>query len=125
MLIRYEEYNLCESKKAEDSENVNQILIDFCKNRKEGAEKIARKSKEKGGLAMLTAWHFFAKLPAYNEAISHIKKNDIHGFLEGKFNKLKAKVKLQKVSQKQFQELMGKMEVFGEVACRFHELKGK
>lgn len=89
-----------------NSTNINE----FIRQRKEGAAKIASKAEEKGGSATLTAWHFKAKLPIYEEFTNKVDA----AALERRFNELKTKVTLE-LTQKEFQELMGELEVIGEV----------
>jgi hypothetical protein len=115
-------------KKFQDFKANNKVigdLVEFCEARRDGAEKIAKKAEAKGGFSMLTAWHFFAKLPEYNDAIVHIKHNDIKSFLDKKFKEFGVKINPSTNTQKEFQELMGKMEVIGEIRCKFHELTEK
>ena len=92
-------------------------MEDFAEGRGKGAEKITDNAKEKGGNSMLTYHHFKVKLPYYEKAA------------EGKFDKEKALKKykkhleeLYKLTNKEmdltpvkFQELMGRIEVLGEL----------
>ena len=101
-------------KEAKESEE------EFAETRKKGAEKITKNAKEKGGLSMLTWHHFKVKLPYYQKAI------------EGKFDAEKAQKEytelLEKlydstkdsmgIGQVRFQELVGKLEVLGELLIR-------
>jgi hypothetical protein len=89
----------------------------FANTREAGAEKIVDNAKEKGGLALLTWHHFKVKLPYYKKAAA------------GKFDLAKAKDEykdlLEKlylatktdmdINQVDFQELVGKIEVLGEL----------
>ena len=92
-------------------------MEEFADGRGKGAEKITDNAKEKGGNSMLTYHHFKVKLPYYEKAA------------EGKFDKAKSLKeykrllkKLYKSTQKEmnikqvdFQKLMGKIEVLGEL----------
>ena len=92
-------------------------MEDFAEGRGKGAEKITDSAKEKGGNSMLTYHHFKVKLPYYEKAA------------EGKFDKEKAVKEYKKhleelykstnkemdLTPVKFQELMGKIEVLGEL----------
>ena len=92
-------------------------MEDFAEGRGKGAEKITDNAKEKGGNSMLTYHHFKVKLPYYEKAT------------KGKFDKEKAIKEYKKLLEKlydstkkemdikqiDFQELMGKIEVLGEL----------
>ena len=93
----------------------------FLKNRKAGAAESAKKAKEKGGDALLTYHHFKVKLPFYEEATN------------GKFNNKKAKVHYDNLveelfnrginfEQIEFQEILGKIEVIGELLIKSKDL---
>ena len=95
---------------------------DFSTKRQSGAEKIAKNAKEKGGFSLLTYNHFVVKLPYYERA----KK--------GNFDPEKAKEEYQKlldqlveagkdvnISQTNFQKLVGKIEVLGELIIKSRE----
>jgi len=89
----------------------------FAEGRGKGAEKITDSAKEKGGNSMLTYHHFKVKLPYYEKAA------------EGKFNKEKSVKEYKKhleelynttnkemdITPIKFQELMGRIEVLGEL----------
>ena len=92
-------------------------MEDFAEGRGKGAEKITDNAKEKGGNSMLTYHHFKVKLPYYNKAS------------DGKFDKDKSIKEYKSLLEKlykatnedmnikpvAFQELMGKIEVLGEL----------
>ena len=92
-------------------------MEDFAEGRGKGAEKITDNAKEKGGNSMLTYHHFKVKLPYYEKAA------------EGKFDKEKAVKEYKKYLEElykstnkemdltpvKFQELMGRIEVLGEL----------
>ena len=102
-------------------------LADFCFNRMNGAKDLAANAKSKGGLAILTAYHFEAKLPVYKKIIDLISSGDDIG------QKIKTMYteKLSSLSQglshnqRKMQELTGELEVLGEVYVKSRELKVK
>ncbi len=89
---------------------------DFAQKRLEGAAKISNDSKEKGGAALLTHHHFVVKLPHYKKAA------------EGNFKQADAQIELKKyldelctavdMEQIHFQELVGLIEVLGELIIK-------
>lgn len=92
---------------------------EFAKKRHDGAEKISKNAKEKGGPAMLTYHHFVVKLPHYKKAY------------EGKFDVEDAKKEYKKyldrlcklsdgvkIDQIEFQKLVGLIEVLGELLIK-------
>ena len=99
---------------------VKDTFEDFADTRGKGAEKITNNAKEKGGLALLTWHHFKVKLPYYKKAA------------EGKFDTEKAEKEYKelleklykgtkgdfKLTQTNFQELVGKLEVLGELLIK-------
>lgn len=91
----------------------------FSEKRLGGAEKIVKNAKEKGGPAMLTYHHFKVKLPYYKRAT------------QGKFDLETAKKEYKKltgklvdagddvkISQVEFQKLVGLIEVLGELIIK-------
>ena len=93
-------------------------FVQFATKRLEGATKIAKDAKAKGGVAILTYHHFVVKLPVYKNAV------------EGKFDINNAKEKLQKytdefcsgqvqMDQIGFQRLVGLIEVYGELVIKY------
>ena len=89
----------------------------FAEGRGEGADKIAENAKEKGGNSMLTYHHFKVKAPYYKEASDgNFDKDkfteDYKGFLEELYEKTKDGMNIEPVA---FQEIMGKIEVLGEL----------
>ena len=86
----------------------------FAEKRLKGASKIVDGAKEKGGPAMLTYHHFVVKLPYYKDAS------------EGKFNMDDAKKEFNQLIKKlscdmqqvEFQKVMGKIEVLGELIIK-------
>ena len=87
---------------------------DFASTRGKGAKKIADTAKEKGGLALLTWYHFKVKLPYYSKASSG-KLNTEDAKKE--FNETYKKISLD-MDQIEFQREMGRLEVLGELLIR-------
>jgi hypothetical protein len=94
--------------------NESKSFDEFAEKRMGGASKIANSAKEKGGPSMLTYHHFIVKLPYYKEAS------------EGKFNLSEAKKEFNEcvkqlsdnMGQVEFQKLVGKIEVLGELIIK-------
>jgi hypothetical protein len=92
---------------------------EFSEKRQTGAKKIADNAKEKGGLSMLTYNHFIVKMPYYEKA----KKGNFDPE-KGKIEYKKLLEKLVKatedlnISQTEFQRLVGKLEVVGELIIK-------
>ncbi len=94
-------------------------LVKFCEDRKKGATKIAREAQAKGGAAQLTAWHFTAKLPEYDECIKAIKNGKAATYFQAQ--ELKLIHQLTGIrNQRKFQEIMGRAEVWGEVFLKVY-----
>jgi len=103
----------------EDAETTETIQ-EFSKNRLAGATKIATAAKEKGGDALLTYHHFHVKLPYYQksadgkltpEAIKKEYDNLLTDLYEATRNSMD-------ITQIKFQEIVGKIEVLGELLIR-------
>jgi hypothetical protein len=89
---------------------------DFAKKRLDGATKITNNAKEKGGSAMLTYHHFNVKLSVYKKAADGKfdlaeTKSDFKQNMD-KLCKLTEDVNMDQI---EFQKLVGKIEVFGEL----------
>jgi hypothetical protein len=93
---------------------------DFADTRMSGAEKIVDNAKEKGGLALLTWHHFKVKLPYYEKAAKG--KLDLDKAREEYVTLLeqlyKSTIKNMSIEQIAFQELVGKLEVLGELLIK-------
>ena len=92
-------------------------MEDFAGGRGEGAGKIADSAKEKGGNSMLTYHHFKVKAPYYKEASDGNFDKDkfteeYKGFLEELYESTKDGMDIDPIA---FQEVMGKIEVLGEL----------
>jgi len=91
----------------------------FLKKRLAGAEKIQAMTEKKGGFSLLTAIHYKAKLKPYAESEKWAEKEGKEDHFKAKAKEVYAKLKdLDSLSQKQFQSLMGELEVWGEVYIR-------
>lgn len=95
-------------------------LEKFADKRYDGAKKISDNAKEKGGLAMLTYHHFKVKLPYYEKAsegkldIEDTKK-EYKDLLEKFYSATKSGMNIEQIA---FQELLGKLEVLGELIIK-------
>lgn len=108
---------------ADNTENIIKFE-EFSEHRLEGATTISNNAEEKGGDALLTYHHFKVKLPYYEQVV------------DGKFNPTRAKAHYEdlvdelveltgngmNIDQIYFQELMGKIEVVGELLIKHQEL---
>jgi len=89
---------------------------DFAKKRLEGATKITNNAKEKGGAAMLTYHHFNVKLPVYKKAAEGgFDLIDAKSDFKENLNKLCKLTEDVNMDQIEFQKLVGKIEVLGEL----------
>ena len=90
---------------------------EFAEHRLDGATTISKNAQEKGGDALLTYHHFVVKLPFYEEVT------------DGKFNPDRAQAHYEDLveelynrginfEQIEFQEIMGKIEVLGELLIK-------
>jgi len=103
---------------TEDLE-IEEGFKEFSSKRLKGATKIANDAKKKGGPATLTYQHFSVKLPYYKKAEG------------GKFDPEKSKPEYERLikqlssagqevnmTQAEFQKLVGKIEVLGELIIK-------
>jgi hypothetical protein len=112
-----EAYSLILEKKEKPTEE--ESFDTFLEKRAAGAAKIAHSSKEKGGFAILTAIHFAAKAKPYAESEKWHDKEGKNEHFKSKAKEVYEKLKdLDSLSQKEFQALMGELEVWGEVYIR-------
>jgi len=117
LLKRYGQQQLAEAKKEEPKIGA---FEQFAGTREKGAEKITKNSKEKGGLSMLTYYHYNAKLPYYKKAAEG--KLDLEA-AEKEYKELlnqlhKATKSSMNIEQIAFQKLVGKIEVLGELLIK-------
>jgi glycyl-tRNA synthetase beta subunit len=96
---------------------------EFLETRKKGAAKIAKSAQEKGGPSLLTAQHFKAKEVPYKKAIEHVSDETREKYYSEEAEKCLKKLNSWKtMTQKEFQTVMGELEVWGEV---YIKSKGK
>ena len=119
-----EKYQLILEKRVQPDPTTEESLKQLLSKRAEGAAKRASTSKEKGGFATLTAIHFAAKAKPYKEAEKMENAPDkdcdkANAHYKKMADEVYAKLKdLDSLSQKEFQALMGELEVWGEVYIR-------
>jgi hypothetical protein len=95
-------------------------IIEFLKNRRNGAKESAQKAKEKGGDAMLSYYHFAAKDRPYGEVTQAVKNQGIDAAIKlckNEYKRLMRDCDLD-MSQKDYQAIVGRIEVFGECYIR-------
>jgi hypothetical protein len=102
------------------SESKETKFEEFADKRFNGAQKITNNAKEKGGPAMLTYHHFKVKLPYYEKAVDgnfdmETSKKEYKELLEKFYSLTKGDMNIQQV---EFQELLGKLEVIGELIIK-------
>jgi hypothetical protein len=95
-------------------------LREFSKNRLDGATKIAMTAKEKGGDALLTYHHFKVKLPYYQKSANgkitmETLKREYDSLLTDLYESTRNTMDIAPIK---FQELVGKIEVVGELLIR-------
>jgi hypothetical protein len=98
----------------------DESFTDFANKRMEGATKISSDAKTKGGLAILTYHHFVVKLPYYKKAKEgkldlDEMKAEYKDLLEKLYLATKGDMDIQQIA---FQELVGKIEVIGELIIK-------
>jgi hypothetical protein len=122
--ILSEKYQLILEKRVQPDPTTEESFQQFLIKRAAGAAKLENSSREKGGFAILTAIHYAAKAKPYAESKKleveykddHDKVNEIY---KQRAEEVYAKLKdLDSLSQKEFQSLMGELEVWGEVYIR-------
>lgn len=93
---------------------------EFAKVRLEGAAKIATVAKANGGAALLTYQHFNVKLPYYRRAASgKFNNSEMQSELGELVKELVTGIsKPIKMDQVEFQRLVGKIEVIGELLIK-------
>lgn len=96
----------------------------FLKNRKAGAMKIAESAKEKGGDAILSYYHFAAKEKPYNDIMAMLRNEGMEAskkLCKERYNALMKGVDID-MDQKEYQAVVGKIEVYGECYIKFIDL---
>ena len=96
---------------------------EFASVRLAGASKITEAAKQKGGAAMLTYQHFVVKLPYYKKASAgkfdpKSMQNELTGLIRELSTGAKRPIKM---GQTEFQRLVGKIEVIGELLIRLED----
>ena len=109
-------YLLSRKNKKKNFEGMNDSFEDFSEKRGEGAAKIAENAKEKGGLSILTYHHFEVKAPYYKKGEEgQFNYNESMLELNSLIGELNEGVKNMTIEQIEFQKLLGKIEVLGEL----------
>jgi hypothetical protein len=109
-------YLLSRKNKKMNFMGMNDSLEDFSEKRGEGAAKIAENAKEKGGLSILTYHHFEVKAPYYKKAEEgQFDYNESMLELNSLIGELNKGVQNMNIEQIEFQKLLGKIEVLGEL----------
>lgn len=109
-------YLIIKKNKKVNFMGMNKTFEDFSKKRGEGASKIAENAKEKGGLSILTYYHFNVKAPYYKKAqegtfdLEKAKKE-----LKSLMNQVYMGIEDMSIGQVEFQKVVGKIEVLGEL----------
>jgi hypothetical protein len=90
---------------------------EFAQNRLAGATKISQAAKEKGGDALLTYHHFHVKLPYYKKSVEgKLDMQEVKEEYDDLLTKLYESTRnSMQITQIEFQELVGKIEVLGEL----------
>ena len=100
--------------------SVSNDFENFAETRMGGEKKISENAKEKGGLSLLTYHHFVVKLPYYKKAsegklTKDAMEKEYKKLLEQLYNSTKDGMDIKQI---QFQELVGKIEVLGELLIK-------
>ena len=110
---------------AAKPEDLKKKFIEFDESRLAGATTIAENAKEKGGNAMLTYNHFVVKLPYYKKAAKGWSEKDKAAAMK-EYSELLVELystkKNLKIKQLDFQKLVGKIEVLGELIIKYNEI---
>lgn len=106
----------CVKENSEVNEE-KETIQEFAENRLAGASKISKAAKEKGGDALLTYHHFHVKLPYYQKsADGELKMEGLKEEYDDLLTDLyEATRDSMNISQVEFQEIVGKIEVLGEL----------
>ncbi len=115
-----EEKNLVNADKSNPKD-----LSTFVKKRSIGAKKIEKTAFDKGGYSTLTGIHFKAKEIPYKHCAKHVDDED-STFIKNKADECFEKLKnWDKMSQRDFQHVMGQLEAYGEFYIRSKQDKGQ
>ena len=91
--------------------------LEFITNRRKGAQNNASDAKAKGGDAMLSYYHFAAKDKPYREVMQALKNDGLQSAIKFCKNETKRVIReldFIKDTQKEFQQIVGEIEVYGE-----------
>ena len=92
---------------------------EFSAKRLKGATKISEDAKKKGGSSMLTYHHFVVKLPYYKKASEgKFKLDEAKTEFKENLDKLCKLTENVDIKQVEFQKLVGKIEVLGELIIK-------
>jgi hypothetical protein len=109
-------YLLMKKSKTKNFMGMNKTFEEFSEKRGVGAAKIAESSKEKGGLSILTYYHFDVKAPYYKKAQEgKLDLEKARKELKELINELYQGTQDMSIKQIAFQKLVGKIEVLGEL----------
>jgi len=109
-------YLIMNRNKKQSSQSTDKELEDFSKKRGEGAMKIAENAKEKGGLSMLTYYHFDVKEPYYKSAAEgKLDFEKAEKELKGLISEVNNGIQDMSIGQIDFQKKVGRIEVLGEL----------
>lgn len=99
-------------------------LSTFIVKRTAGAKKIQSAAEKKGEYSTLTSIHFKAKESPYKACMKHVNDEN-SSFIKEKADECFEKLKhWDKMTQREFQHVMGQLEAYGEVYIRSVETKG-
>ncbi len=99
-------------------EIINSIddMEEYLDARKKGAQDAADKAKAKGGNALPSYYHFDGKVAAYEKCYKIVKSDKCLVILGEKYSDTMKKLKKYRdMSQKNFQKIVGELEVWGEI----------
>jgi hypothetical protein len=109
-------YLVMNRNKKQSSQSTDKELEDFSKKRGEGAMKIAENAKEKGGLSMLTYYHFDVKEPYYKSAAEgKLDFEKAEKELKGLISEVNNGIQDMSIGQIDSQKKVGRIEVLGEL----------
>lgn len=97
-------------------------VVKFIEKRAQGAKRIGDAAMVKGGYAKLTGIHFKAKEVPYGVCGKCVRKDNVDGIKEKVEECMRRLKGWEGMSQREFQHVMGQMEVYGEV---YLECRGK
>tara|TARA_B100000963_G_C22632643_1_gene675789 strand:- start:1333 stop:2118 length:786 start_codon:yes stop_codon:yes gene_type:complete len=119
-------YEIRDKMEADEREKTNETidpkvdLTEFAEKRGDSAKNTVSSSKEKGGFSMLSYDHFKVKIPYYEKAAKgNFDMSNFKDEYDDLINELvESTSKDMDITQKKFQEIVGKIEVLGELCIR-------